>query len=350
MGLARAAACAAPQHDRHQRRDRRAGSAVRPSVRLAEIPRHSVASLAVAPDGHALVTLPDRRVLNVAERAPGGAFGAPSPVASLRDPVGTRTAAVLSSGGRGAIAWSGIGLGGVSAITLPGVATALAAPDPRLRYDLFYAANGATLALPLGYWGFDGADDLGIALAGDRALVTWTGPVVDRGLEHLAANAATLPLGGGDRGAAHDRRRTGRHVLLAPAAARRSDPGRHLDGQRLPSSARGRGCRARSRGRDPARPDRPPGATCARSRRTAAAPGSVQRSVRGARPGAGRLARHRHAAAARGRQGQVADRLLQRRHRTRSPGPVRVRFTYGTSDGRATRSRTRTFRLAQRRP
>ena len=75
------------------------GAPFGPSVRLAEIPRHSVASLAVAPDGHALVTLPDRRVLNVSERAPGGAYGAPSPVASLRDPVGTRTAAVLSSGG-----------------------------------------------------------------------------------------------------------------------------------------------------------------------------------------------------------------------------------------------------------
>ena len=31
------------------------------------------------------------------------------------------------------------------------------------------------------------------------------------------------------------------------------------------------------------------------------------------------------------------------------PAPVRVRFTYGASDGRASRSRTRTFRLAVRR-
>ena len=235
-------------------------------------------------------------------------------------------------------------------MTLPGVATALAAPDPRLRYDLFYAANGATLALPLGYWGFDGADYLGIALAGDRALVTWTGPVVDRGLEHLAANAATLPLGGGDLerhtiGGELDDTFYSRPLPLAGAtpAVTWTDNGSRL---RLAAEGAAPGAEAaiprvrigrpERRVLAPAEPLRLP-VRCS-------GPCEVRGQVLGAWRATGTL-RLPEGGRGRLRIDSFSDFIAPAR-----AAPVRVRFTHGASDGRATRSRTRTFRLAQRRP
>ncbi len=80
------------------------------------LPSNATASLAVAPSGAALISFADREHVFAAERAPGGAFAAARPIATAHDPLGSRTTAAIDDAGA-AVAWSGAGLGGVSATT-----------------------------------------------------------------------------------------------------------------------------------------------------------------------------------------------------------------------------------------
>jgi hypothetical protein len=199
----------APERDRVPRRNTidvmvatsSAGAGFSAPVRLTELPRLSEPSLAVAPDGHALVAFSDGKTVQAAERAPGGSFGPPTRVADARDPAAARTSTALGADGRAAIAWGGIALGGVTVISRAGPGafsspTVLAAQDRAMAYDLYINTLGATLPLPLGAWGFDSADPR-VALAPDgRVLVGWAGPRTVGGVDHRAATLATLSLDG----------------------------------------------------------------------------------------------------------------------------------------------------------
>ena len=149
--------------------------------KLAAMPRLSHASLAVAPDGHALVSLTDATSIRAAERAPGQAFGAPVRVAALTDPVGARTRVALDAAGRAAIAWSGIAFGGVTAVTrAPSGAfsapVALAPAVRRLPVDVTLVMDGGlSYEIPAGGWYFGGAD-VHTGLDAGGAWVSWESP------------------------------------------------------------------------------------------------------------------------------------------------------------------------------
>ena len=335
-----------------------AGAPFSAPVRLAELPRLSTPSLAVADDGHALVAYSDGKTVQATERAPGGTFGPPTRVADAHDPVAAKISAALGADGRAAIAWGGVALGGVTAIARarPGAfsaPTALAAPDRDMAYDLYIQTLGATLPLALGAWGFDSADPR-VALTPDgRALVAWAGPRTAGGVDHRATNArdALARRGGGDDA---DARRRDRYVnsvhptvltdgtpaltwadyeqdrtfkvhLAADGATPSAAPfprveiGRPVkrvlgvyDELKLPiaCSARVRGTR---RGRRPA---------------------ALGNAMSLAKAGKGTLQLG----------GDGEESVAPER-----PGRVRVRITYGTLDGTRTRSRTFSVRLTRKR-
>jgi hypothetical protein len=158
---------------------------------------YSTPSLAMVPDGRALLTLADPARVRVLGRTAGTAFGAPSTVANVDDPLGTRTAAALGPDGQALVAWSGTGLGGVHAAVRHGggafgPALPAATADRRLKYDVWTAVVGATQPLPADTWGFGGAA-LRATVANGVASLGWSGP---RGLTR-AANLATYPFGAG---------------------------------------------------------------------------------------------------------------------------------------------------------
>lgn len=155
---------------------------------------YSSPSLAMAPDGRALLTIATPERVQVRERTTGTPFGAPVTVADVNDPLGTRTAAALGAPGEAVVTWSGAGLGGVhTAIRGAGgpfsAALPTAAADTRIRYDVWTAVNGFTQDLPSGSWSFGGTK-VTARIANGIALLGWTGP---RG-RTTAANLATYPL------------------------------------------------------------------------------------------------------------------------------------------------------------
>jgi hypothetical protein len=158
---------------------------------------YSTPALAMTPDGRAALTLADPARVRLLERTAGTAFGAPSTVASVNDPLGTRTAVALGPNGQALVAWSGTGLGGVRA-ALRGTggafapAMAAARADKRLQYDVWTAVLGVTDPLPAATWGFGGAE-LNATFVDGAALLGWSGP---RGLTR-AANLATYRPDGG---------------------------------------------------------------------------------------------------------------------------------------------------------
>jgi hypothetical protein len=176
-------------------------------VRLAQIPRLSQSSLAVAQDGHALISLSDRRSVLASERSPGAAFSVPVAVAALGDPVGARTSATLGAQGEAAIAWSGTALGGIDVATRGGpgafsTPVRLAAPDRTMAFDVFVNSQSyASMTQLPGIWRFGGGD-VETALAQGRAVVTWSGPFGARRAAHLATvgfdgSAPTVKTAGG---------------------------------------------------------------------------------------------------------------------------------------------------------
>lgn len=170
------------------------GGAFGAPVKVGEQTGHSRPSLAMAPDGRALLALADLARVQIWERTAGAPFGSPAPVAAVGDPLGTRTTAALGANGQAVVAWSGTGLGGVRAAIRRSAgpfsgALPTAAADRRIKYDVWAATTGATQDLPAGTWGFGGAD-VRASIANGIALLGWSGP---RGLTR-AANLATYPL------------------------------------------------------------------------------------------------------------------------------------------------------------
>ena len=169
--------------------------------KLATMPRLSHASLAVAPDGHALISLTDATSIRAAERAPGQAFGAAVRVAALTDPVGARTRVALDAAGHAVIAWSGVAFGGVTAVTrAPSGAfaapVALAPAVRRLPVDVALVTNGGfSYAIPAGGWYFGGAG-VHTGLDAGGAWVSWESPQSSAGLRYVTAALATLPFDG----------------------------------------------------------------------------------------------------------------------------------------------------------
>lgn len=166
-------------------------------VTVGEQTGYSTPSLAMTPDGRAMLTLADPGRVRVLERTAGTPFGAPATVASVNDPLGTRTATALGPNGQALVAWSGTELGGVRAAVRAsggpfGAPMAAAAADKRLMFDVWTAVLGVTSPLPANTWGFGGAG-LRATIANGIALLGWSGP---RGLTR-SAELATYPSPGG---------------------------------------------------------------------------------------------------------------------------------------------------------
>ena len=124
-----------------------AGATFQAPTDLGAVPWRSSPSLAVAPDGRALVAFPDGQSLKVAERAPGESFKAAAPVVPATDLTGVRTRAAIGTGGRAALAWQGTSLGRTELITRAGVG-AFSAPvtlapggKPSADFDPFYTSE-----------------------------------------------------------------------------------------------------------------------------------------------------------------------------------------------------------------
>ncbi|WP_028064876.1 hypothetical protein [Solirubrobacter soli] len=158
--------------------DVKVATAAGPATTLARLNRRGAASLAVAADGHALVAFSDGASVQVAERAPGTTFGAPTVIADAHDPVAVKTRAVLGSNGRAVIAWTGIALGGVHVISRPAggafsAPVTLAAGNRRMLDDMFLNDLFGGISGGPGHWEFGGAD-IATALGPDgRATLTW---------------------------------------------------------------------------------------------------------------------------------------------------------------------------------
>lgn len=167
---------------------------------IAEVGRQSWASrpaLAVAPDGRALVALPERDGLAVIERGPGEPFGPPVPLAATRDGVGTRASAALGPGGEAIVTWSGFSVGGVEAATRRGPGTfdpprTLARGNAAPPFDPYLSSYGFQLALAPDAYDFGGADPEATMTGDGRALVSWNSR--RDGLEY--ADVAAVALNG----------------------------------------------------------------------------------------------------------------------------------------------------------
>ena len=263
---------------------------------IAEVGRQSWASgpaLAVAPDGRALVALPEREGLTVIERAPGEPFGAPVPLAATRDGVGTRASAALGPGGEAVVAWSGFSLGGVEVATRRGPGAfdpprTLAQGNAAPPFDPYLSSFGFQLALAPDAYDFGGADPKAAMTGDGRALVSWTSR--RGGLEY--ADVAAVPLDGspavaGSALVAEQYPQSVTGLTLpdgAPAVAWLGGPLQRGAAAR----GTGRGWRRRPAAATPAR--RAPGAPRARPRGPARPARALQSRVRGARtdPGAAR--------------------------------------------------------------
>ena len=172
-----------------------------PAVALGAINRRGEPSLSLTTDGHALVAFSDGKSLQVTERAPGGAFGAPMSLAGVKDPVAVKTSAALSAGGRALIAWTGVALGGVHVVSRPagGAFTApatLAAGNARMLDDMFLNDLFGGISGGPQHWEFGGAD-VAAALGPDgRGFVSWSHKRKTGGGWRTAANLATVSGGG----------------------------------------------------------------------------------------------------------------------------------------------------------
>jgi hypothetical protein len=168
-------------------------------VRLASGLAGPVA-LAVAPDGRALAALNRERDFAVAERAPGGAFGAVEKIGegalSFNAP-----AVALRPDGAALIAWGGDALSGVTAVRRSGPG-AFGPPVEVVATHLHTGEFGRSSA-SVGFAVEGGAapqrpDDsaggaLRAVLAPDgRAVITWADPQTRAGIAWSAARVATL--------------------------------------------------------------------------------------------------------------------------------------------------------------
>jgi hypothetical protein len=153
------------------------------------------AGLAVADDGRTLLALSARRALRVAERPPGGAFGAPVRLARTS---ASQVAVVLAGGGRAAVVWASAGTGAA------GVATRAASGAFSRPVTLAHGSGSRRSAIAGGA-SVAGGGDLGAlaearvaaALTPDGVLAAWLAPRRVAGLATTGVRTAFVPAGGG---------------------------------------------------------------------------------------------------------------------------------------------------------
>ncbi len=329
-----------------------ADGAFAPTVHVGEIEWGSAPALAVAPDGRALVAVPDGESLRVAERAPGGGFEPPVRVAAAHDERGVWTSVAIGAGGQAAVAWHGDlrdGAGVVmrSAAGAFGTPVTLSKRQAIVGFDPFYESDT--------FWGLTPSSDGGPVppspidarlLADGRVAVAWVGHARFGRPAHLA----TVPLGGGPvvsrtaGGLLHDASRAFALVLAdgTPALAWVDDP-----------PARGYGVHLAADGAQPsADPPAPRVRVGAPAKRTLAAFGWLRLPVTCSGPC--------HVRAHVGDSGEENTLILPRGGRGRlnlSPlsgpiapprlGPVRIRITYGPPNAREPNVRTMKLRLVR---
>ncbi len=180
-----------------------AGGAFGAAQRVGVTHAPSVPALAAAPDGRALVALATRSHVQVAERAPGGAFAAPTTPASLKEPVVAMPAVAVGSGGAAVVGWYGLFSQGVGAVARAGTG-AFGAPVTLAAAGGIPGINEQALTL-LSAFGVAGAGPTGVegappdAEAGNlratltpdgRALLSWSTVLG-------VPRAASFPLSGG---------------------------------------------------------------------------------------------------------------------------------------------------------
>lgn len=180
-----------------------AGGTFGPPQRIGPARAGSAPALAVAPDGSALVAYAAGTELRVAERPPGGAFGAPVKVATADDALAVVPAAALGPDGAAAVAWESVLQQGVGLVTRAR-AGAFGTPVTLQRNRTLPPGVADQVAAILE--GLGGAGDLSgaligggtqVALTGDRALVTLIRQRRPDGVRTRGLRVDTMPLAGG---------------------------------------------------------------------------------------------------------------------------------------------------------
>jgi len=183
-----------------------AGGAFATPVRVGAA---SEAALAVAPDGRALAALAGGGEMLVAERPPGGAFGAPAHVADAPDLLAVLPTVAIRPDGGAVVAWQGLAEQSISAVTRTAAGafggTLVIARTPLSGGDPIQAAVERIFTVTLGGANFGasqldpGGGDLRAAIAPDgRALLTWAGLRTRSGISTwVAPRMAAFPLAGG---------------------------------------------------------------------------------------------------------------------------------------------------------
>jgi hypothetical protein len=175
------------------------GGPVPPLTELGRVALGSLPALAVAPDGRALVAMPDGSSVLAAERNPGEPFGVPVPVAEAADASGVRADVAIGADGAAAIAWIGEEEGGVGIATRArlGTFTPPVAVAPRVPYtgDPFFISQ--SLDRFLGLSSFSGYGVSALTLTGDRHAALSAVPDDDvHGVYQRRASLTTVALGG----------------------------------------------------------------------------------------------------------------------------------------------------------
>lgn len=179
-----------------------AGGPFAAAQRVGDTQAASAPALAAGPDGRALAVISHGHDVQVAERAPGGAFGAPATVGTLKEPLVVLPAVAIGADGEAVVGWYGRFSQGVSAVARAGtgrfgapVTLATPAGTPRLGEEVLtiLSAFGLGSLGPTGAnaSGDDDAGNLRAALTPDgRALLTWSSLL-------SVPRVATFPLAGG---------------------------------------------------------------------------------------------------------------------------------------------------------
>lgn len=167
-------------------------------------------SLAVGDAGHALLAFVTGTDVLVAERAPGGAFGAPVRVGRGEDTILVVPAAAIRADGGAFVAWNQALVGDVQAVVRaqagPFGAPVTIAPKSGLRYpksilDLFTELLGdedlGGFTVSAAGLDDDGGDARATITADGRGVVTWAGAAQRDGIWWSPPLVATLPLAGG---------------------------------------------------------------------------------------------------------------------------------------------------------
>jgi hypothetical protein len=165
-----------------------AGRPFGPARAVGEAPDGRAPALAVAGDGRALLALPAPGGLRVAERPPGGGFGAPAVV--TRTPA-SEAAVALGADGRAAIVWTAFPTGRAALVARRGPG----AFGPPVA--LAGAERRAPIALAGASEGLDQDTHVAAALAPDGIVAAWIGFRRMTGVATLAVRTAIVPADGG---------------------------------------------------------------------------------------------------------------------------------------------------------